>query len=121
MRIGSTVLLIGLSLLSAGGCASNGGGTRSEKSGHGSPSRQSQPNAGGGAALVFTPPVVLHDPIAPADLSREGREVTAYVGYEDRVDYLYVRQDDRIGDNDWYNPTRFQRRAISTTTARRVR
>jgi hypothetical protein len=117
MRTRTTLLMIALSLTTAGGCTSNRADTTRRES-----ARYTRPTTGGGAALVFTPPVVLHDPIALADLTRDGREMTAYVGYEDaRVDYLYVRQDDRIGDGDWYNPTRFQRRAISTTTARRVR
>ncbi len=72
------------------------------------------------AALAFTPPVVRDTP--PVDLSRDGRDLSAYVGYDQgSVSYLYVRQDDRQGDGTWYSPTRFERRAISTTYARRVR
>jgi hypothetical protein len=73
------------------------------------------------AALAFTPPIVLHDEQS-IDLRRDGREPSAYVGYDQQtVSYLWVRTDDRIGDGTWYNPTRFQRRAVSTTVSQRVR
>lgn len=61
-------------------------------------------------ALVFAPPIAPAD--GELDLSREPREATAFLGYEDLIrEYIYVRTDDRWsgdGRNDNY-----ERRAIS--------
>jgi hypothetical protein len=63
------------------------------------------------AALAFDPPVTANEP--PVDLSREGRETTAFVGYQDAVTtYSYTRSDDWFGfvsDSGLL----FQRRAVS--------
>ena len=46
------------------------------------------------AALVFEPALVREGP--PPELSREGREPEAFVGYAEGVaEYFYVRWDDR--------------------------
>jgi len=62
----------------------------------------------GAMALVFDPPVTASDP-AP-DLSRDGRQASAFVGYDDPITtFFYVRTDDRwrLGHNDDY-----ERRAV---------
>jgi hypothetical protein len=62
------------------------------------------------AALVFAPPVV--PPEGTLDLSREPRERTAFVGYEDLIkEYIYVHTDDRwTGDG---KGDHYERDAIS--------
>lgn len=63
------------------------------------------------AALTFDPPAVAQA-VTP-NLSRDGREVAAYVGYDQVITtYFYLRYDDRQviqGDG----PERYERRAIS--------
>ena len=63
------------------------------------------------SALAFPPPVVANA-VTP-NLSREGRERTAYVGFDSVITtYHYLRYDDRQviqGDG----PERYERRAIS--------
>jgi hypothetical protein len=49
------------------------------------------------AALAFDPPVVLAGPML--DLSREGRQAAAFVGYEEaRIETSYVYQRDQQRD-----------------------
>ena len=62
------------------------------------------------AALVFAPPVV--EAGGDLDLSRESREPSAFVGYEDLIrEYIYVRTDDRYtGDG---KGDRYERDAIT--------
>src|SRR5215212_8524533 len=69
-------------------------------------------------ALLYDPPVVANAP--PVDLSREGRGVSAYAGYEElTTTYYYLYQDDRqlhyggSGNSSWRNLDRFERRAIT--------
>ena len=63
------------------------------------------------SALAFDPPVVS-DAVTP-NLSREGRELAAYVGYDEVITtYFYLRLDDRqVIQTD--GPERYERRAIS--------
>ena len=63
------------------------------------------------AALVYDPPVIANEP--PLDLSRDGREPVAVLGYEQlTTTFSYTRSDDRFrvnfGDGD-----RYERRAVS--------
>ena len=69
------------------------------------------------AALVFEPALVREGP--PVELSRDGRQPEAFVGYAEGVaEYFYVRWDDRQGN--WGTGRhggggfdRFERRAVS--------
>jgi hypothetical protein len=63
--------------------------------------------------LVFDPPVTLGQ--APLELSRDGRAVDAFVGYESvTATYFYLRTDDRQMDNsNLHNNDRYERRAVS--------
>lgn len=73
------------------------------------------------SALVFTPRPALYGPAV--DLSRDGRERAAYVGYElGTITSVYVRQDDDVrnfgrGDDNSF----FRRRAISTRISTQTR
>jgi hypothetical protein len=74
------------------------------------PAVQFDDDAEPAAALVFAPPVVA--PGGDLDLSRESREPTAFLGYEDLIkEYIYVRTDDRwCGDG---KGDRYERDAIT--------
>lgn len=68
------------------------------------------------AALVFEPAMAREGP--PLELSRDGRQPEAFVGYAEGVaEYFYVRWDDRQGN--WGTGRhgggfdRFERRAVS--------
>ena len=73
------------------------------------------------AALVYDPPITLAE--APLDLSREGRDEQAFLGYEDgRVTFFYIHQDDRqlsfgfLGRGSRFgNSGYFDRQAVSDT------
>ena len=61
------------------------------------------------AALVFDPPI-SGDAYLP-ELSRAGRDLSAFVGYEDvTTTYTYLRIDDRASTD---RSDRYERRAIS--------
>jgi hypothetical protein len=63
------------------------------------------------SALAFDPPVVA-SAVTP-NLSREGRETTAYVGYDEVITtHFYLRYDDRQVIHG-SGPERYERRAIS--------
>ena len=63
------------------------------------------------SALAFDPPVVANA-VTP-NLSREGREPTAYVGFDEVITtHFYLRHDDRQVIQGW-GPDRYERRAIS--------
>ena len=63
------------------------------------------------AALVFDPPVIASEP-APS-LDRDGRELSAFVGYDQSVTtFYYLRNNDRQSFDDPING-RFERRAVS--------
>jgi hypothetical protein len=74
------------------------------------PTVQFDDDAEPAAALVFAPPVV--PPEGDLDLSRESREPTAFLGYEDLIkEYIYVHTDDRwTGDG---KGDRYERDAIT--------
>jgi hypothetical protein len=74
------------------------------------PTVQFDDDAEPAAALVFAPPVVA--PGGDLDLSRDPREPSAFLGYEDLIkEYIYVRTDDRwTGDG---KGDRYERDAIS--------
>ena len=60
------------------------------------------------AALAFTPPIALNEP--PLELSRDMRERTAFVGYDELIrSYIYVRTDDGFSAD---GTDRYDRRAI---------
>ena len=62
------------------------------------------------SALLFDPPMYAAD--LPPDLSREGREPSAFVAYEDQtISFSYTRTDDRQVIPDIGNG-RYERRAI---------
>ena len=68
------------------------------------------------AALVYDPPVVADSP--RLDVSREGRQPSAYAGFEDiTTTYYYLRVDDRQlnygGGSGSHNNDRFERQAIT--------
>jgi hypothetical protein len=63
------------------------------------------------SALAFDPPLIANEPAI--DLSREGRQPVAVLGYEDTVTtFSYTRSDDWFGF-DLNNGLHFQRRAVS--------
>ena len=63
------------------------------------------------SALAFDPPLIANE--QPVDLSREGRQPVAVLGYEDTVTtFSYTRSDDWFGF-DLNNGLHFQRRAVS--------
>jgi len=62
------------------------------------------------AALAFSPPVALDEP--ELQLWREGRELTAFGGYDQTISqYYYIRTDDR--QNIWGDNDLLMRRAVS--------
>jgi len=62
------------------------------------------------SALTFDPPIVAQT-VTP-DLSRDGRQASAYVGYDQVITtYFYLHYDDRQVIQD--GPERYERRAIS--------
>ncbi|MGN6506257.1 MAG: hypothetical protein ACTHM6_11910 [Tepidisphaeraceae bacterium] len=89
------------------GCASQ---PSADSSANAVPQHEYRPVAA--AALAFDPPIASQTP-AP-DLSREGRSLAAFAGYEQSVtSFSYVHQrDDQRFDNG-----RFQRTAYSDTTS----
>lgn len=63
------------------------------------------------SALAFDPPIVANA-VTP-NLSREGREVAAYVGYDEPITtFFHLRTDDRQVIQG-FGPDRYERRAIS--------
>jgi hypothetical protein len=104
-----------LALILAGmmltGCASRAktsaraeGGAEPQLAGY----RYEESNA---SALAFDPPVVTN--AMTPNLSREGREPTAYVGFDEVITtHFYLRHDDRQVIQGW-GPDRYERRAIS--------
>ncbi len=63
------------------------------------------------SALAFDPPIVA-SAVTP-NLARDGRETTAYVGFDDVITtHFYVRYDDRQVIQG-RGPERYERRAIS--------
>jgi hypothetical protein len=104
-RIAAVCLLV---LVAAQGCARHRGSPRhTEVAGHGAdPFVDARPAA---AALVFEPAM---------ELSREGRQPEAFVGYAEGVtEFFYLRWDDR--QSNWGSGhhggayDRFERRAVS--------
>ncbi len=74
------------------------------------PPPTTRPTQHASAALAFAPPVARNEP--ELQLWREGRELTAFGGYEQTItQYHYVRTDDR--QNIWGNDDTFMRRALS--------
>ncbi len=71
------------------------------------------------SALLFDPPVISNQPMP--DLSRDGREVTAFLGYDSAMTTsFYVRTNDRQFFDDPIHG-RFERQAISETVGVRSR
>ena len=69
------------------------------------------------SALAFAPALAAAD--APMDLSRAGRERSAFVGYDDLIrTFIYVRTDDRFTGNGEGN---YERRAITEKVASSTR
>jgi hypothetical protein len=63
------------------------------------------------SALLFDPPVYADD--LPPDLAREGREMSAFVAYEDQTTtFSYVHIDDHQLFPSRHSRDRFERRAI---------
>jgi hypothetical protein len=63
------------------------------------------------SALLFDPPMYAAD--VPIDLSRAGREASAFVAYEDQTTtFSYIRIDDRQSIPD-FGKGRYERRAIT--------
>ena len=89
-----------------------GGGCASKPSNQ--PQAQVAPEASDAvvaSALLFDPPVILDEP--PIDLSRESRERSAFVGYEDQtVTFSYIHIDDRQLSSGGHNRDRYERRAV---------
>ena len=64
------------------------------------------------SALVFDPPIASNE--APLDLSRDVRERTAFVGYDQlTTTFFYVRSDDKQRFDNFNTGDRFERRAVS--------
>ena len=109
-RFGWTVSLLAITL---GGCASQTASVVPvQQSGIYSPSTAS--------ALAFDPPVLAGTP--QLDLSRDGREPTAFEGFDEgATTYYFLRSDDIYSDfaGGWGarggNPDNYQRRAVSET------
>ena len=61
-------------------------------------------------ALAFTPPIARNEP--ELQLWRDGRELTAFGGYDQTISqYYYIRTDDR--QNIWNNDDTYMRRAVN--------
>lgn len=109
-----TIAILALVLLGPVGCVSRPRGVARDRAYD--PFDAARPAA---AALVFEPVIAYDGPAL--DLSRDGRESEAFVGYPEGVaEYFYVRWDDRQADyshgrrgfgSGTYD--RYERRAIS--------
>ena len=64
------------------------------------------------AALVFNPPAIANE--FPLDMSREGRSVSAFAGFDEIITtFYYLRMDDYQQTNGKYRNDRFERQAIT--------
>jgi hypothetical protein len=109
MRWGTSIIVLAMI---SGGCAAQSKPPQGSATAPvlAAPARY-QPSASG--CLVFDPPVTIGQP--PLNLSRDGRSIEAFVGYESLTTTTFVQHN----DDDQFNVlnTRlgtFERRAVST-------
>jgi hypothetical protein len=99
-----TGVILGIALLFGGGCATKPSGETQVRV-------DAEPDAVVASALLFDPPVILDEP--PLDLSRESRERSAFVGYEDQtVTFSYIHIDDRQVSQGGHGRDRYERRSL---------